>query len=155
MIQRVQSIYLLLAVILSVLFMTGNILTGSNPDGRRAELTFSGQKIIPADNSTAETQKIIPFTVLSALVPAIALITIFMYKRRKAQLKAAILAVCLEILLVGSGICYYFILFRDFSVKVVPGFRAVIPFVSILFILLAIRGIRKDENLVKSYDRLR
>jgi hypothetical protein len=155
MIQRIQSVYLLLAVLLSVLFMTGNILTCNDPAGKKAELTFSGQKFSTPDNSSSGTIEIIPFTVLSVLVPVTALVAIFLFKRRKIQLKASILAVSLEILLAGTGIYYSLVLFRDLPGKIVPGFRAIIPLVSVLFILLAIRGIKKDENLVKSYDRLR
>jgi hypothetical protein len=34
-------------------------------------------------------------------------------------------------------------------------FRIAIPFVNLILLLMALRGIRKDEDLVKSYDRIR
>ena len=37
----------------------------------------------------------------------------------------------------------------------VLNFRIVIPVVNLILLLLASRGIKKDDDLVKSYDRLR
>ena len=42
-----------------------------------------------------------------------------------------------------------------FDASIVPGFMMIIPFLILLNSILAYSGIRNDDKLVKSYDRLR
>jgi hypothetical protein len=36
-----------------------------------------------------------------------------------------------------------------------PGYRIIMPLLSLIFLVLAYLGVKKDDELVKSYDRLR
>jgi hypothetical protein len=56
--------------------------------------------------------------------------------------------------IIASGLCIYIIMTKYDSV-IDPGFRMAIPLLQLIFSVLAWRGIKKDDDLVKSYDRLR
>jgi hypothetical protein len=91
----------------------------------------------------------------AGIVAVLAIITIFLFKNRKLQIKAT------YVLLFLLGLLYalYFIfdrqglpfteLFRQVR------FTIVFPFIAFIFVYLAIRGIKKDEKLIRSLDRLR
>jgi hypothetical protein len=55
-----------------------------------------------------------------------------------------------------GAVAYYILIFiQSHNVSLVPGIKTFIPVVTIILSILAYRGIKKDEALVKSYDRLR
>lgn len=154
MIQRIQSVYFFIVVVLSVIFMTGSILTFINSQGQTAEITFADVKTVPEAASFKPEVSMIPFAILSVLIPVCMLMAIFLFRKRKLQVKIALGTLCLEIVVIGTAIYYYFH-FKRLGWEVIPGLRVTIPVVSVILTFLGIRGIRKDENLVKSYDRLR
>jgi len=90
-----------------------------------------------------------------SLTALLSLVTIFLYKKRKIQIK-----LCYGIL--GLLILSYLTIFFNFwlpnhTSDAVLSFKVpvVFPFFAIVLGVLAIRAIRKDENLVRSLDRLR
>jgi uncharacterized membrane protein YidH (DUF202 family) len=42
-----------------------------------------------------------------------------------------------------------------FEARIIPGFKMILPILILIISILAYRGIKKDDQLVKSYDRLR
>ena len=88
-------------------------------------------------------------------VAVLSLITVFLYKKRKLQINLCYLSLLLLVLI--------YILDFIFERQYLPFaelFRSdrytfIFPFISIAFTYLAIRGIKKDEKLVRSLDRLR
>jgi hypothetical protein len=50
---------------------------------------------------------------------------------------------------------YLFWVIGKYHSELIPGFKMFVPLVILVFGILAYVGIKKDENLVKSYDRLR
>ena len=85
------------------------------------------------------------------------LYAIFLFRKRKAQLRLGYIIIIIAILLPLSA----FILFTrtsaeaDASVMIEDQFGLYLPAAAILFVVLANYFIRKDERLVKSMDRLR
>lgn len=148
MIQRIQTVYLLLITILAVLFLSGNILLFS--DG--SAITFSGV----SDTTMANDSKSIPLlSAILALVPIVSFVTIFIFKNRKLQIQL-ILALVILILIEIATVAYLaYTLVVAHSAELGPGPKMVLPPVMLVLAFLAYRGIKKDENLVKSYDRLR
>lgn len=151
MIQRIQSLYLLITAVLSGLFLTGNILYTSGMAGNEISMTFNG--IYNASGSI--THGIIPFTAISLLIPLLSLITILFFRKRTIQIKMTLVLLCLEVLLIIAGAIYCFAFLKYPGGNIIPGYRSIIPLVTIVLTFLALRGIKKDEDLVKSYDRLR
>ena len=139
MIQRIQSIWLLLAAAASFLtlklpFYNGNVV---QPDqARRFEHLTAMDNII--------------LTILTFLLGIGILVIIFLFKDRKLQLKLTILAIVLAI----TNIVLFFGQLKRF---VEGSFDLTSPIVFIvpLFLILAARGIYKDEKLIKSLNRLR
>ncbi|MCL6272599.1 DUF4293 domain-containing protein [Muricauda sp. 2012CJ35-5] len=84
----------------------------------------------------------------------LALISIFLYNKRQNQFVVNRLNMILNLFLLG------FFVYRSLSLSgetVVSekGIGMLIPVFSIVFLVLANRAIKKDEDLVKSVDRLR
>ena len=94
---------------------------------------------------------------LAGLGILLALITIFLFKNRKLQIKFGYMIIALAIILPAAA---YF-LFKDQSVStnssvqisIQPG--VFLPLVAIILASIANYYIRKDDKLVKSMDRLR
>ena len=94
---------------------------------------------------------------LAGIGVVIALVSIFLFKNRKLQLKLGYLIIVVAILLPLVA----FLLFKnestnmDSSVQVNDQVGMLLPLGAILFAALSNYFIRKDEKLVKSMDRLR
>ena len=141
MIQRIQSVWLLLATLCAaftyrISFYSGNKLGADNkPVFER--LTASSHFIL---------------LISTALLVAGCLITIFLYKNRKQQLWLTIGAAVLAVI-------NLFIYFGQ-TKKFLPnesnyGLAAILTLAIPVLLILAARGIWKDEKLVKSVNRLR
>ncbi len=139
MIQRIQSFWLLLATICAFLtiqfsFYSGNRLLNGQP----AFLELTGK--------TAPLYLLI----LSVAAGLGALISIFLYKDRKTQLRLVLVTLLVSL----ANIALYILEIKNFengSFTLTSIFVFAVP----LFLLLAIRGIYKDQRLIKSLDRLR
>jgi Domain of unknown function (DUF4293) len=138
MIQRQQSLWLLLAAVASFLsfkfpFYTGNIL--ENNISRFEELEGGSNFFL------------LILTGASVLISAI---TIFLFKDRKTQFKLAIGGVVLSIIL----LILYFVQLKKFT-NGNFALTAIFVFAILIGYLMAAKGIWKDEKLVKSLDKLR
>ncbi|OQP47803.1 hypothetical protein A4H97_31050 [Niastella yeongjuensis] len=140
MIQRLQSIWLLLAAAaafcsLKVPFYSGPMIVGNQT--QQVKLTAESNLLL---------------LILTAGVGIASLIAIFLYKNRKKQLRIVLLTLLVSILNLGL----FFIEIKKF----VPDqgnltLTAVCALFVPILLFFAIRGIRRDEKLVKSLDRLR
>ncbi len=163
MIQRIQSILLALVVIFGGLFFILPILSFENLKAGNHIIgeyeMFFGSTFL-SSNWEIKVLDNIGVGVLQGLIIVFSTIVIFMYKNRQLQmklLKLNILFIALQI----SAIAMY-----SDSVKTAIGstvndvlvgfeFGAVIPVISLILTYLAIRFIKKDDNLVRAADRLR
>lgn len=155
MIQRIQSVYMLLTTIVSGLFLRDGFLSIVNDEGTETFLKFNGiyQKV--GETGFNLIDKMIPLTVLTLLIPLISFITIFLFKKRDIQLKITRILLLLEILLIATGAWYTITMVQISPSSIVPRMNFFIPFIEIILTFLAYLGIRKDQVLIKSYDRLR
>ena len=94
------------------------------------------------------------FTIALGLIPVVAFITIFLFKKRKLQV--ILIWVAVFSILISYLITFYFRISLQISLKdVFSNFSVILNFINLLLCNLAITAIKKDENLVKSLDRLR
>lgn len=145
MIQRKQSIWLFIAALLSasVLFF----------DLYRVHTSVLGVDTVTQLGVSDHYPSLIIVMVMS-LLP---LITIFMYSDRKRQLRMTLMSI------VATASFITMILTRVTNLnKLLPNatssnywIGAMLPILSIIFLVMAIVNIRKDDKLVKSMDRLR
>jgi drug/metabolite transporter (DMT)-like permease len=139
MIQRIQSIWLLVSALCAASsykfpFYSGNML---NPDG-----TQSFEKLDAGSNFI--------LLITTAVLGAGCFYIIFLYKNREQQFWLTLAAL-------GLSVINLFIYFNE-TQKYTSGNMALGSVLSIgtpIFLLLAAMGIRKDQKLVKSVDRLR
>lgn len=148
MIQRQQTLWLLLAAIAAVLTFFFPFITGKAM--QITSLNVPGMKVpLLADHrvNAGSTFLLISLTGLSILV---GFYTIFQYKNRPLQMK-----LCLLGMLLAAGIIVLYILeVRKFT-RGTLALWCVLPFLTLSGYFLAFRNIRKDEKLVKSLDKLR
>jgi len=79
-----------------------------------------------------------------------AFIAIFLYKDRKVQLRLTVAVLIISII----NIVLYFVHTKQYADGKFS-LTSVVSFVIPVFLLLAVRGIWKDQKLIKSLDRLR
>lgn len=136
MIQRIQTIYLFLAALAS-----GGLI-----------FVFS---LWQDENGQAVFAQDILGVFLAFLASALlSVITIFMYKNRQHQFVLGRLNMLLNLILLGVFVYWSLNLSGEMQVSE-KGIGILIPIVSIVLLVLANRAIKKDEDLVKSVDRLR
>ncbi len=155
MIQRIQSLFLALVSLFSLLLLRGSFLTFSENTGTVIKVVFAG---IIRDSAGLEPQIIQPlylYSILLILIPLISLIALFLYKNRKFQLWLVLSLIVFVILLLALSVHYYSLIVETYGASVKPGFMMLIPVILLVFPVLAYRGIKKDDEMVKSYDRLR
>ena len=145
MIQRIQTIWLLLASIFALLTL---------------RFSFFGYAVTKPLNEMIGETNIVKFTafssptilIVSVAVAAASFVAIFLYKDRKRQLlitSAIAVGAVINIILYLSQMRT----FKEGQYNI--SITSIITFLIPLFLLLAARGIWKDEQLVKSADRLR
>lgn len=152
MIQRIQTIFLLLAA----LFM------GATTFFPLFEISF-GEIIlklfslnIGVDYATwgIFTWVIFTFAVFTAILP---LINIFLYKMRKLQISIALLTaffiVAYYVIALVSLNIYLDRIPTSYTLNIQIGI--IFPVIALIFDLLAVWKIKKDEKLVRSLDRIR
>ena len=152
MIQRIQSLYLLLVAVLTGLMLLmplGTFLGGTEEMYLTAFGSADGTPVLTAYGLAATV-------IAAALLP---FVTIFLYKKRLLQFR---LCVVETVLLAGVMLFEIYYIWggaRSLSTLAVSAWKlsaaAFFPPVSLIFTYLALRGIRKDILLVKSLDRIR
>ena len=159
MIQRIQTLYLLLATVLTVVCMASCIGYYISDDGEIGRLfnlgcwlpTYEGHYLL---SSRAGSWGLF---VILLIESTLSFLNIFLFKYRALQMRVC--TFCM-ILLVGWYATYaFFVWYYLDSFNTEVSFRisvwASLPCVSLILLYLAFRGIMKDEKLVRSLDRLR
>ena len=166
MIQRIQTVYLALVLILSFVGLISTIGEWTVADAVVAHFsnfTFGAEGAFKALDSTSGPWCL---GVLLIMVMFLSLMSIMLFRKRMRQLRLTIFS---TILLVGYVAAYaLFAYYYHLNLETLCGegaeaflpifhltFISVFPVLSIIFNCLAIQGIRKDEALVRSLDRIR
>ncbi len=136
MIQRIQTIYLLLAAGVS--------------GGLSMLLPFG------LDEKGLELfAKEVPFLIgLFMSSAALSLIAIFLFKNRQLQFVLGRVNIILNFILLGVFV-YWSLTVSGETLVSEKGIGMLIPIISIVLLVMANKAIKKDESLVKSVDRLR
>lgn len=151
MIQRIQSVYLFLVVLLSIAMLFVPLAEYSLKEIQPNKVQFT----LLGFHSQASNTLVLPALMVDLAIGLIALITIFLYKKRKLQMKLCILNVLLTLALVAL-IAYYVYNFNGYYVSNQDYlFGICLPVLMIIFLLLGRKAIKKDDELVRAADRLR
>ncbi len=155
MIQRIQTLYLLLAAALMSLTLFLPLATIWQGDHEVVVKTWFA-------DGTVGFKAPLPLYlgIILSIATALPLVTIFLYNKRMAQIRLCVSEI---VLLIGSAafIALYCYRMCDVLAELMQelnftlGFAALMPVVAIIPMALAIRGIARDEALVRSLDRIR
>ncbi|MBA6153798.1 DUF4293 domain-containing protein [Gelidibacter maritimus] len=136
MLQRIQTVYLLIAAIFS------------------CGLIFVFHLWTNAQDVPVYAKDDMLYLAMFFGSAALSLISIFNYKNRKFQFVLGRLNIILNFILLGLFV-YVLLMAPGESEISEKGVGIFIPIFSIVFLVLANKAIKKDEDLVKSVDRLR
>lgn len=157
MIQRIQSIFLLLTAIVTGLLFFLPVATLDMPGGTAGLVNtyrFYTTQYIQAGNPPVFIEYNWLSMVLNIAVTGLAFVTIFLYKKRFLQLRLCLANIVLMAgMLVLIAVQAYNISQPEGSWHISLGFS--FPLIGIVLTWLALRGIIKDIALLKSYDRIR
>lgn len=158
MIQRVQTLYLLLATIFTGLLLFVP-LASSDISNMHADLTAWGIYVTDTTNNGLITKVLSHswFGILLTVTTLLPFATIFLYKNRKRQMLLCIVEIIL--LAVSAGLLIYLQQTDMLEGMAQPKFvllsQSGLLLLSIVSVWIARRRIAKDEALVRSLDRIR
>lgn len=136
MIQRIQSVWLLLAALFVAAGFSFSFYSGTNSKGEASYQLKAGETMW--------------LTIVSLIIVVLSVIIIALFKNRKLQLRLCIIAIILQLILI--------FLYYNQSTTFTQGtfsLTAILQAIAIVCFLLAAKGINKDEKLIISTDRLR
>jgi len=136
MLLRVQSFWLLLASVSGFFTLNFSFYSGT----------------LPGDPSIhfLNAKENIPILILTVIIILGSLITIFLFKNRKLQLRLTLFCLFFSLIVIAL----YFLQVKNYtqgSYSLSAIFAIAVP----VLLILAARGIRRDEKLVRSLDRIR
>jgi len=136
MLQRIQSIWLLLASVCAFLTLKLSTYSGTTPEGIPSSALMGMPNFL--------------LTVVTVIIGVLALITIFLYGNRKLQFRLCLLGILLELILI---FLYYTEIkkYMDGTLSLTSIFHVGV----LLFFVLAAKGITNDDKIIRDSDRLR
>ncbi|WP_448519395.1 DUF4293 domain-containing protein [Rhodoflexus sp.] len=157
MIQRIQSVFLLLVMLSMTLMLFFPLWSKQNPEtGAQASLTIA-TLLHQADGQVVHKQNVIYLGIGAAIAIVLAGMALFSYKNRKLQVLINLInTLVLSAVLIGEvWLSFQGEKFFLPTVKGAYGIGFYMPGVALVCNALANRFIRRDEMLVRSMDRLR
>lgn len=146
MIQRIQSLYLLLAAGAGAATLSFDLWKAKLSNGTATAVNASSNYLL---------------FVLYVIIILLAVVCIFLFKKRKLQFRLTIF----NILFVFAALGYQYYVVQQTANKLAAGgititsasyqLASFLPVLLIILLFMAARGIYKDEKLIKSLDRLR
>ena len=157
MIQRIQTIWLLLAAVILLGLFVFPYLNYIDLVGLGKKLFVTGS-YSSVNNEAVKQESFILQSIATVVLAIIPFTTIFLYNNRKLQLKL----IYLEIVLIALFGIWIYLSASSILATISQSVGAqnigvgffLLP-ISIIFLAMAIGGIRNDEKLIKSADRLR
>jgi len=155
MVQRIQTVYLLIvaALFIALMFLPLAIVNSGGDT-----FTFELMGLVSPTQPTEIAFSTWPLFCLTAIISLISVSNIFLYKKRVLQMR---ICVYNTLIIIGFCILFGFYLWQmeksailqdmSFTLRIWASF----PIISIILNYLAIRNIGADEALVRSLERLR
>lgn len=135
MIQRIQTLWLFLAIVAAILTIKLSFYSGLQVNNQFYTLTATSNILI---------------LIVTLAIIILAGIGIFLYKKRKQQLGVSIIGTLLSL----GNIVLYFLQLKHF-IRGTFDLWCVFVFAIPVFYILAIIGIYKDERLIRKMNQLR
>ncbi len=155
MIQRVQTLYLFFIVVISIVLFFVPLVEFVNSDSIFS-LNILGLEFQNQENSFSIST--FPLIIINTLIIVLTSICIITFKNRNLQIK-----ICKINLFLISAFLIFTVMYStqieeklaDKGLNTSFGLGIILPIISIILTYLAIRGIKKDQELIRSVDRIR
>jgi peptidoglycan/LPS O-acetylase OafA/YrhL len=152
MLQRSQTLFLLGAFILSLFLLTGPI-TLFTLEGSEFTLRHTGLFDAGGNKLGVATW---PLSAIFIFVSVLAFLNIFFYRHRMRQIRIAIFLILLNAGTLGMMFFYTFMSRNELQgALTLHQWRFIVPPINMVLLYFAFRRIRRDELLVKAFDRIR
>ena len=135
MLQRIQSIWLFLAALCAFASLKLPIYTGTDT---------------ALQNIRVEGTITVPIMMATIAIGVIALINIFLYSNRMLQFRLCLLGILLE-----AGLLFMYIKYINQMADGTYALTSILQAGVLFFLFAAVKGVRKDEKLIKESNRLR
>lgn len=148
MLQRIQSVFLLLVIVICIVMMYVPI------------YEVIHQNLTPADALTSTNPQFTVFSssilvIINGAIALLAFVSIFLYKNRHLQIRVANLALLIDLIFLGLLFFSADATSTTMNAKVHYLFGSYFPIINAIFLFVAVRFIKRDDDLVRSADRLR
>ena len=147
MLQRVQTIYLLLAILTIAGFCFAPGIQYQSLEGSLKNVAIWDVKYF------FKGYLFFINPILLGIAAGLALISIFLYKKRSLQMTLTLLSIVP--ILASVAYTLYFFQTKETALDILYTAWNALAILPVIFLVLAYRGIKKDEELIKGLDRLR
>lgn len=144
MIQRIQTVYLVLALLVS----------SSLPFFLNIWENLVDVNVYAFDLIDSEVLNLKLIPILFGISAVVSLITIFKFKNRQTQFVLGRINILINLFILGLLVYHLQSLSGEIFISE-KGIGSTLPLITIVLLVMANRAIKKDEDLVKSVDRLR
>lgn len=155
MIQRRQTLFLLLTSILAITCLFFPLSGIISADGVEYRLGLNGLSDVAGASTSIPVFPFIVIQVPLVAIPVISVIAIMMYRNLRLQGIMALLLIAIEIITVSLLIYFNIKVLNRLEGSLHLFFSSFSLLIMIILSTLAYRGINKDRELLRSYDRLR
>jgi len=144
MIQRIQSLYLVLVVVVSAI-LTQFLSLWKWKDAVSYYIN---------DAFSQSNKILLSISIAFYIVAIAAVVSLFLFKNRKLQFVINRVTILINLFLVGAIVFLLLTLSGENQISE-KGIGSFLPIINIVLLVLANKAIKKDEELVKSVDRIR
>lgn len=149
--QRLQSVYLLIAAVVMAVYAF--VSQCAVTVGDKVYLVgMTGVKDAGSASGIVDGGFLWAFFAVTILIAILAIVTIFQYKNLGRQRSLCKVGVVLTLALAVSLAIEGAVVECD---SITPSLYNLLPLVAVVMFVLAGRGIRKDQKILSSYDRIR
>ena len=153
MIQRIQTLFLLGALVCTGLFFFlpfGNLV---NKDLSEIAIIITGVSFVKGDSTVSYPMT--PLLIMFIIINLITLTSIFLFKKRMLQIRLSVFNAIMQLGSFGMLFFYLADISKKSGLDYNTGILVILPLVAAILSFLAMRAIAKDEALVRSVSRLR
>lgn len=157
MIQRIQSVYLFLSMLLLSSLLSGIKIVSFSNDESESVLNVFGLFLTDEKGEPSHPEMAFPYYFFIILLILFHALTLLRFKKLKSQLKLAQYTF-LAYTLLGLFLVLFALLGNSVALEdstMTPGLGLILFVAGIPFTFLAVKAIKKDKSLIDSVDRIR
>ena len=155
MMQRLQSLFLAGIVIASILLFTFPVATIQGNGIENTILKINGLYETGLTGIVERNKTFYLPQINNLLIALFALASLFLFRNRHLQMILTTINGVLSLILLLAFVFYLMQVNREYEGTVKATLTAILPVIMVIFNILAYRAIKRDDDLVKSLDRLR